>query len=236
MATTAFVQYAAPAGAVTMFARATAPTGWLKANGALISRVTYATLFTAIGTTFGVGDGSTTFALPDLRGEFLRAFDDARGVDASRVFGSAQAQGTLSHTHTFTGIALATHDHGLTVGVNSVAHSHSFADSSSATGTGSANHVHNMPSRVPNIVTGTGFGLGAGVTFTDNKDTDVSGAAHTHTVAVSGTTGNNSANHVHTVDITAISAGTPAGTIAAQTGGLTETRPRNLALLCCIKY
>jgi len=223
-------------GVVEMLARSTAPQGWLKANGALVSRTTYAALFAAIGTLYGVGDGSTTFALPDLRGEFIRGFDDAKGTDAGRVMGSAQAQGTLSHTHTFTGSAMTTHDHGLTVGVNSVAHAHSFADSSSATGTGSANHVHNMPSRVPNIATGTGFGLGAGVTYTDNKDTDSSGAAHTHTVAVSGTTGNNNANHTHTIDITAVTAGTPAGTIAAQVGGLTETRPRNIALLACIKY
>lgn len=79
-----------PAGAVATFAMNTAPTGWLKANGALVSRTTYAALFSTIGTTFGVGDGSTTFALPDLRGEFLRGWDDGRGVDTGRAFGSAQ--------------------------------------------------------------------------------------------------------------------------------------------------
>jgi len=82
------------AGHVAFFARATAPAGYLKANGALISRATYANLFSAIGTTFGVGDGATTFALPDLRGEFIRGFDDARGIDTGRVLGSAQL-GTL---------------------------------------------------------------------------------------------------------------------------------------------
>ena len=81
---------AVPAGSVVQFARNTAPTGWLKANGAAVSRTTYATLFAAIGTTFGVGDGSTTFNLPDLRGEFLRNWDDGRGVDTGRAFGSAQ--------------------------------------------------------------------------------------------------------------------------------------------------
>lgn len=77
-------------GAVTFFATSTAPAGWLKANGALVSRTTYAALFSVIGTTFGVGDGSTTFALPDLRGEFPRGWDDGRGVDSGRSFGSAQ--------------------------------------------------------------------------------------------------------------------------------------------------
>lgn len=91
---------AVPAGATMPFARNTAPTGWLKANGALISRTTYAALFAAIGTTFGVGDGSTTFAVPDMRGEFLRGWDDGRGIDSSRVFGSAQADDFKSHTHT----------------------------------------------------------------------------------------------------------------------------------------
>jgi len=81
----------AESGAVAYFAKASAPTGWLKANGAAVSRTTYAALFAAIGTAFGVGDGSTTFNLPDLRGEFLRAWDDGRGVDAARAFGSAQS-------------------------------------------------------------------------------------------------------------------------------------------------
>jgi microcystin-dependent protein len=87
------------AGAVMPYARNTAPSGWLKANGALISRTTYATLFAAIGTTFGAGDGSTTFAVPDLRGEFLRGWDDGRGIDTGRVFGSAQTDDFKAHAH-----------------------------------------------------------------------------------------------------------------------------------------
>jgi microcystin-dependent protein len=90
-----------PAGAVQYFARSTAPTGYLKANGAAVSRTTYSALFTAIGSTFGVGDGSTTFNVPDLRGEFVRGWDDARGIDVSRVFGSAQADEIKAHAHTF---------------------------------------------------------------------------------------------------------------------------------------
>ena len=87
-------------GQVAHFAMSTPPTGWLKANGAVVSRTTYATLFAAIGTTFGVGDGSTTFKLPDMRGEFIRGWDDSRGVDAGRGFGTAQADAFKSHTHT----------------------------------------------------------------------------------------------------------------------------------------
>jgi microcystin-dependent protein len=88
--TTQVTAAAVPAGSVMTFAMNAAPTGWLKANGAAVSRTTYAALFTAIGTTFGSGDGSTTFNLPDLRGEFMRGWDDGRGVDSGRAFGSAQ--------------------------------------------------------------------------------------------------------------------------------------------------
>lgn len=86
-------------GAILPFARATAPAGWLKANGAAVSRATYSALFAAIGTTFGVGDGSTTFNLPDLRGEFVRGLDDSRGVDSGRVLGSTQGDAFRAHNH-----------------------------------------------------------------------------------------------------------------------------------------
>jgi microcystin-dependent protein len=88
-----------PAGALQAFAMSAAPTGWLKANGAAVSRTTYAALFAAIGTSFGVGDGSTTFNVPDLRGEFLRGLDDSRGVDTGRALGTAQAGMIEAHTH-----------------------------------------------------------------------------------------------------------------------------------------
>ena len=80
----------APVGTIQYFAMDAPPTGYLKADGTLVSRTVYADLFAAIGTTYGAGDGTTTFALPDLRGEFVRGFDDGRGVDSSRVFGSTQ--------------------------------------------------------------------------------------------------------------------------------------------------
>lgn len=86
-------------GVVMFFAASQPPEGWLKCNGAAISRISYERLFSAIGTTFGVGNGSTTFNLPDLRGEFLRGWDDSRGVDAGRGLGAPQAQAIEAHTH-----------------------------------------------------------------------------------------------------------------------------------------
>lgn len=77
-------------GEVAFFARANPPTGWLKANGAAVSRTAYAELFASIGTTFGAGDGKTTFNLPDMRGEFIRGLDDGRNADTARSLGSWQ--------------------------------------------------------------------------------------------------------------------------------------------------
>lgn len=87
------------AGEVAAFARNSPPVGWLVCDGAVVSRTTYARLFAAIGTTFGAGNGSTTFQLPDLRGEFLRGWDAGRGVDVNRLFGSTQSHDLASHRH-----------------------------------------------------------------------------------------------------------------------------------------
>ena len=85
-------------GEIAFFARPNPPSGWLKANGAAVSRTTYAALFAAIGTTFGAGDGRTTFNLPDLRGEFLRCLDDGRNIDGGRRLGSSQGDEIKTHT------------------------------------------------------------------------------------------------------------------------------------------
>lgn len=83
-----------PYGAVQYFARDTAPEGWMVADGSSISRTEYANLFTAIGTNFGVGDGVVTFNLPDLRGEFIRGWDESESIDPGRAFGSRQTDAT----------------------------------------------------------------------------------------------------------------------------------------------
>ena len=106
---------AVPTGSVHMMATFTPPSGYLKCNGAAISRTTYADLFAIIGTTHGSGDGSSTFNVPDLRGEFVRGWDDARGVDSGRVFGSSQGQSYQSHNHTATStVTDPGHNHSVT--------------------------------------------------------------------------------------------------------------------------
>lgn len=84
----AAVSSSVPSGAVVALATDTVPTGFFECDGAAVSRTTYAGLFASIGTSYGVGDGSTTFNLPDYRGEFLRGFDNGAGNDpdaASRL-------------------------------------------------------------------------------------------------------------------------------------------------------
>tara|TARA_R100000030_G_scaffold42045_1_gene31596 strand:+ start:4420 stop:5571 length:1152 start_codon:yes stop_codon:yes gene_type:complete len=105
---------AVPTGSVHMMATTTAPSGYLKCNGAAVSRTTYADLFAIIGTTHGSGDGSSTFNVPDLRGEFVRGWDDARGVDSGRSFGSSQSDANKQHNHTAsatTSISPSDHNH-----------------------------------------------------------------------------------------------------------------------------
>lgn len=101
--------------AIAGFPLSSAPAGWLKANGAAVSRTAYADLFSRIGTTFGAGDGSTTFNLPDYRGEFLRGFDDGRGLDGGRTLNSVQAAMVLAHGHTAGTDVQGNHAHTTTV-------------------------------------------------------------------------------------------------------------------------
>ena len=90
---------AVPTGSVHLMASTTVPSGYLKCNGAAVSRTTYADLFNEIGTAFGAGDGSSTFNVPDLRGEFVRGWDDSRGVDSGRNFATTQSSQNKQHNH-----------------------------------------------------------------------------------------------------------------------------------------
>lgn len=108
-----------PSGTILDYAGTTEPTGYLFCYGQAVSRSTYSTLFTLLGTTFGVGDGSSTFNLPDLRGRVVAGQDDMGGSSANRLTGVSGgvdgdtfgAAGGLE-THTLTEAQLAAHDHG----------------------------------------------------------------------------------------------------------------------------
>ena len=90
-----------PAGQLHLFDSATVPNSAraLIANGAVVSRTTYARLFAVIGTRYGVGDGATTFQLPDWRAVFFRGLDNGRGFDIGRSLGVFQYSQNLDHSH-----------------------------------------------------------------------------------------------------------------------------------------
>jgi microcystin-dependent protein len=98
---TATAQALLPAGAVMPFAMNSAPAGWLAANGAAVSRSTYATLFAAISTTHGVGDGSTTFNLPNLQGICVRGSgtQDISGITYNKTFAAKEGDAFQGHRH-----------------------------------------------------------------------------------------------------------------------------------------
>ena len=170
-----------PVGTILAHAANTPPTGFLECNGSNISRSTYATLFSTISTTFGVGDGSSTFALPDLRGQFIRGWANTGSTDASRVFGSTQTDQNKNHTHT-------TDSTSLTGGIRKI--SEGFLAGGSATG------VFTKTSDGNNSITGSSSTSPVGGVDFDGT--------HTHTISSS--------------------------------GGGTEARPTNLALMYIIKF
>lgn len=108
---------AVPIGVVNPFAGSTAPAGWQLCFGQAISRTEYGGLFAVVGTTYGSGDGSTTFNLPDLRGRAVAGKDDMGGTAASRLTSTVlSASNTLgatggAQTHTLTTAQIPSHNH-----------------------------------------------------------------------------------------------------------------------------
>lgn len=245
-------------GDIKAVATAGPPDGWLKCNGEIVSRTQYVALFAAIGTRFGAGDGSTTFALPDLRGEFIRGWDDGRGIDSGRVLGTDQVGQNATHIHTATAADAGDHIHTLSAtAASDGAHTHSLSASAASGGahthtvSGSAasagEHTHTAPRAQNNNVGGgspnfTTANLLSGVTAPTNPDgahthavsgTATSAGAHTHTVSGSAVS---AGDHTHTISGTAASAGDHSHAITVAASGGNDARPRNLALLYVIKY
>lgn len=206
-------------GMVAAFAMTAAPTGWLKCNGAAVSRTAFARLFGWLGTHYGAGDGSTTFNLPDMRGLFPRGWDDGRGLDAGRAFGVYQDMMIHSHAHTASAAAVGDHGHSAWTDAQGNHVHRAWTDARGA-------HSHNAPGA-------PGVGQGAAGPNTVKQaagaqETTWAGN-HDHIVGMDG-----AGQHAHNVGIGAGGAHTHAVTVAAAGGA--ETRPKNLALFYCIKY
>ena len=106
-----------PPGVVVAYAGVTAPTGWAMCDGSAVSRTEFASLFGAIGTSHGAGDGGTTFHLPDYRGLFLRGVDGGTGRDPNAATRTAMAYGGNSGASvgTVQGDLVGRHAHTLTI-------------------------------------------------------------------------------------------------------------------------
>jgi microcystin-dependent protein len=111
----------APTGIIVPFAGTAAPAGWLLCYGQAVSRLTYSALFGVTSTLYGVGDGSTTFNMPDLRGRVIAGKDDMGGVAATRLTSATITGGALTlgkvggeERHQLTTAEMANHNHALT--------------------------------------------------------------------------------------------------------------------------
>lgn len=223
-----------PLGGIIPYAGAAAPTGWLLCNGAQVSRVTYQSLFDLVGTTYGAGDGSTTFTLPDLRqrfplGKAAAGTGSALGATGGDIdhthSGGAHTHSTPAHSHSTSGTAALAGEHSHTVD----SHTHNVG-----------NHQHGMSGLDHPTATSTagGSGVQAGSSF----DAAVAGHAHftvsgsapstdsagaTATTAASPATDTH-AGHTHSVSGSTDTSG--AGTTGSASGTTGSANPPFLAL------
>jgi microcystin-dependent protein len=137
--------FSLPSGVIVQFGGSAAPSGWTLCDGTAISRATFAGLFAVLGTTYGVGNGTTTFNVPDLRQRFPMG-KAASGTGAT--LGATGGAIDLAHTHnvgnhTHTYAQVIDHTHGVTVGVTDPGHDHL---------------VHGIPAQSTSGVVGVGPG------------------------------------------------------------------------------
>ena len=160
-----------PPGSLQLYAASTPPDGWLSCDGSAVSRTTYARLFTAIGTAWGVGDGSTTFNLPDLRGRVPVGVGTGSGLTARTL---ADEDGAEAHT------SVVAHTH------TGPSHTHSLSGSTASDG----NHQHSLVSPYTDVSgTVTSVSLSGGGSYslkTAGSGSTAPGGSHTH--SLSGTT------------------------------------------------
>lgn len=219
-----------PAGIIKAFGGTTAPAGHLLCNGAAVSRTTYAALFAVISTTYGPGDGATTFNLPNLQGRF--PLGRATSGTGSTLGGTG---GSLDHTHT-----VPAHYHGMGTGANlavDISHNH---DASSVSGTvgsstnGTHTHTHTLTTALAGAHSHTySISYQTNTVNSDSssntrlKGTDGTGTTRTNTSAL---TLNDSEEHFHAVtgSITSTGSGHTHShnlTAAGQTLGATSKTP-----------
>lgn len=226
---------AIPTGSIFTFPMATTPTGYLVCDGSAVSRTTYADLFAVLGTTYGAGNGSTTFNLPDYRGQFLRGLDSGSGIDPDANTRQDRGDGTVgdyvgttqnhemeSHLHQIdapiTGSSFAgNHSHTtnptyLNTNPNGN-HSHSTASRTAYTNS-SGDHNHRIRGDESLISTSGSFSSPDFVVDdTGNSGPDYyttsSDGNHSHSVTIPALYTNNTGNHNHTLDVPSLNTNNP---------------------------
>ena len=139
------INVATPPGQIATYGMTSCPSGWLAANGSAVSRSTYAILFSTIGSSWGNGDGSTTFNLPDLRGTFVRGTgtNGTYGTAVGQAVGSYAADTYLNHSHTATS--------------TDAGHTHSYTTPGGNYSGGSPGSSYTLTSNAGTTSTGTGY-------------------------------------------------------------------------------
>lgn len=171
-----------------------APSGYLEADGSVVSRATYSELFAVLGTKYGAGDGSTTFGLPNLNGKHLRGTTSTVNVGTN----------TGSDTHTLSESQLPSHSHSISH-THTLAHTHGIGHNHSITlNNQSANHTHSL---VANTNTTVNARANAGNTAGTGGNHNHSGGGHNHTLNSTNTS--STGGHNHSVSTATIEGGFP---------------------------
>ncbi|WP_109479119.1 phage tail protein [Paraburkholderia sp. C35] len=240
-------------GTVTFEPRTTARTGYLKANGALLNRADYPALWAYAQTSgalvsesdwtagswgcFSSGDGAATFRIPELRGEFIRCYDDSRGIDTSRAIGTYQASQNIAHKHVATSDTVAAHTHTATTDVQGY-HGHGVADGGHAHGVGDPGHSHGQPNYGSAQAGGDNGGVGVAVSTGSGSSRTQANVYGSGTGIWIGASNANigiygDGNHAHNIAVAA--GGGHTHVLTVNNDGGTEARPRNVALTAMIR-
>lgn len=175
-----------PTGSITMYGGSSAPAGWLRCDGTAISRTTYSALFSIIGTQYGVGNGSTTFNLPNLQGKFPLGGTSDRGTTGGEADVTLTSAQIPSHQHgvgTYTIPSVGNHDHsfGHTHDLTNKYFQFSFGAGSGAT----LQALDNTGAAIPGANVAN-----SGVTSSQSSSTTGAAGAHDHIISgSSGSTG-----------------------------------------------
>ena len=183
-----------PSGSLVPFAGSTAPSGYLVCDGAAVSRTTYAALFAAIGTTYGAGNGSTTFALPNLKGRVVA------GVDSAQTEFDSLGETGGAKTHTLSSAEIPAHNHAVGTLAADTAGAHDHALSGGG-------HWHTYDRSTISVSTGSNFvrtGNSSGVTGVTLTNTSTATSTVTPTAKM-----DSSGSHSHVLS----------GSTANSTGG-----------------